>query len=55
MKHYSQDITKLQSCSLFTEMKEAILLYTVVAALPIPPKVEKTNGVNEPISTSSTS
>jgi len=46
----SQDITRPQDWSRFAESRDANLLYTVVAAPPIPPKAENTRGVNEPIS-----
>ncbi len=36
----------------FSEISDANLLYTMVAAGPIPPAAERTSGVNEPCSIS---
>ncbi len=48
--HLSQPMTLLYGCSRLVEMRVARRLYTTVAALPIPPEVLSTSGVNEPCS-----
>ena len=52
--HLSHAITALYDCSCFSASKLAILLYTTVAAGPIPPVAEKTSRVKHPCSTSRT-
>ena len=49
--HLSQPITLLYGSSRLAAMRVASRLYVTVAALPIPPEVLKTSGVNDPCST----
>ena len=49
-----QHITLLYGCSLLAAIRVASRLYATVAALPIPPEVLNTNGVEDPYSTSRT-
>ena len=60
-KHMIVDLSKekfihlivlLYGRSYFSDISEAILLYTVVAVGPIPPEVLKTSGEKQPCSTS---
>ena len=54
IEHLNQAITVLNGWSQWAANKEANHRKAIVAAPPIPPKVEKTSGVNELISTSLT-
>ena len=50
--HLIHLIVLLYGRSYFSDISEAILLYTVVAVGPIPPEVLKTSGEKQPCSTS---
>ncbi len=50
--HLTQWRVELYGLPCFSDIREANLLYTMVAAGPIPPAAERTSGVNEPCSIS---
>ena len=52
--HLSQCNVELYGLPCFSAKREASLLYTTVAMVPMPPAAEKTNGEKEPCSISRT-
>ena len=52
--HPSQCNVELYGLPCFSAKREASLLYTIVAIVPMPPAAEKTNGEKDPCSTSRT-
>ncbi len=46
--HLTQWRVELYCLPCFSNISDANLLYTIVAAGPIPPAAERTSGVNEP-------
>ena len=52
--HLSHLMVRLYGCECFVVRRDASLLYVTVAAAPIPPAAEKTNGVKVPCSISLT-
>ena len=52
--HWIQCIVLLKGLLCFSAIIDAILLYTTVAVVPMPPDVEKTKGEKDPCSISLT-